>query len=471
MTGKFSNDSFSLLIRHLPPGALPAAADFHGAGAGATARQDGRVSRFGRELALRLRLRLAALALAALALLSAGAVVNGLRVVDQQHAQLARAVAAHDAEVAGAAQRPGPASGAGAAADVAAHLALNPAAPLAFAALGNLDLQPSALRIRVLGLHAQVYESESVNAEPAVARRFDFAFVLVYLAPLLMIALAHELTVGKRAAGRLGVRFAQALAACVLPFAAGALWSGAPGGALAALAAAAALYLGFWLGLGAWIGARARSPAAGAASLLACLVVLTMILPAIAGTVIARLLPEAREVELALAQRQAVPPDWDLPKAQVKARMFQGRPERRDGAPAGERFRWRWYFAMNQVADEALGGQLAANRACLAARERWSERAGWLLAAVDVQLLLHRLAQTDLQAQLALYDRIAVFRARLRRAYFPSIFNERPLGGDAAGMARFDPPAELPALPAGPLANLALLASLALALGVRQLRR
>ncbi len=271
------------------------------------------MSRLRLELALLLRPGMAALALAVLALLSAGAVVNGVRVIDQQRAQLARAVAAHDAEVAGLARRHG----------------------------AGTD--------------------------------------------------------------------------------------------------------------------------AGAAALLACLVLLTMILPAIGNTVIARLLPVAREVELALAQRQAVHQGWDLPKQQTMAQFIQSHPEWRDTEPVNRRFHWKWYFAMHQVGDEAVAGQLAAYRSSLAARERWSERTGWLLAAVDVQLLTHRLAQTDLQAQLAFYDRVAAFHARLRRAYYPGIFNEQPLGSDVAGMTRFDPHVTPPALPAGPLLSLALLAGLALA--------
>ena len=40
---------------------------------------------------------------------------------------------------------------------------------LAFAAFGQRDLQPIALRVRLLGLHSQLYESETLNAEQALS--------------------------------------------------------------------------------------------------------------------------------------------------------------------------------------------------------------------------------------------------------------------------------------------------------------
>ena len=57
------------------------------------------------------------------------------------------------------------------------------AASAAFLALGLRDIAPYVLRVRVLGLQAQFYETETVNPELALPGRFDFAFVLIYLAP------------------------------------------------------------------------------------------------------------------------------------------------------------------------------------------------------------------------------------------------------------------------------------------------
>jgi ABC-2 type transport system permease protein len=385
-------------------------------------------------------------ALLLLALLSALAVAAGLQAVAQQEAALARIAAGHRAEVARVQAQYANGGEAGYAAYSTPHLTTHPPAPLAFAAWGQRDVQPAALRVRLLGLQAQLYESETVNPELALPGRFDFAFVLVYLAPLFVIALMHDLAAGEREAGRLrllasmpagagriwhwrvGLRFALVLLALGAPFVIGAVVAHAPAGAAALVLLAVALYLAFWFGLSAWIAALAKSAASSAAILLACLIVLTMVLPTAVNAAIARAVPVARGVELALAQRQEVHNGWDLPKPVTFEKFFRTHPEWKDTPPVTGRFHWKWYYAMHQAGDDAVAPQLAAYRQAMQEREAWTARAGWLLAPVSVQVLLHRLARTDLQAQLDYQDRIAAFHKELRRFFYPFIFHERSFG-------------------------------------------
>ncbi|MDR8085506.1 ABC transporter permease, partial [Acinetobacter baumannii] len=55
----------------------------------------------------------------------------------------------------------------------------DPPSDAAFLALGLRDGAPHVLRVRALGLQAQLYEGEVFNPELALAGRFDFAFVLI----------------------------------------------------------------------------------------------------------------------------------------------------------------------------------------------------------------------------------------------------------------------------------------------------
>lgn len=61
----------------------------------------------------------------------------------------------------------------------------------------------------------------------------------------------------------------------------------------------------------------------------------------------------------------------------------------------------------------------------LQARDSATRTLGFILPAVGVQMATHRIAQTDLAAQLAYQDRIRAFHERLRRFYYPDIFEER----------------------------------------------
>jgi len=435
--------------------------------------------------------RLAVGAVVLLALLSALSVWTGLQAVGQQRAALERTAASHaqdHAAIAAKQLKGGPAE-AGAVGYYLPHLTVNPPSPLAFVAIGQRDLQPQALRVRLLGLHSQLYESEAINPELAMPGRFDFAFVLVFLAPLFVIALMHDLVTSEREAGRLrllaslpagaantwrrrvGLRFGLLWLAALLPVAAGALVAGAGIAGFGAIVLVATLYLAFWFGLASWVAARAPASSSSAAILLACLVGLTMILPTLADAAIARLAPVSKGVELALAQRQAVHSGWDIPKPETFARFFQSHPEWKDTAPVEGRFHWKWYYAMHQAGDQAVAEDVAQYRASMGARESWTARVGLLLASVNVQVLLHRLADTDLAAQLAYQDRIAAYHTQLRQFFYPYLFDEKPFTqADLARLPVYEASVSEGSLPIGQVLALGLLAALILLVGLRKLR-
>ncbi len=442
------------------------------------------------ELLLLLRSRPAVAALAVLALLSALAVWNGMRTVAAQRAALERIAGVHAAALAERSAHQ-PADGdAGLTAYYTPHLTFAPAAPLAFAAIGQRDVQPYALQVRALGLQAQLYESEAFNPELTAPGRFDFAFVLVYLAPLFIIALMHDLVSGEREAGRLRLlsslpgergalwrrrivlRLVLVAAALLLPLATGALLSGAAVGEAAVLSGAALLYVTFWCGLAAWGAATARSAAAGAALLLAAFVLLALVLPTTVNAVLERALPVAQGAELALAQRQAVHTAWDRPRDETMQRFFGTHPEWKDTAPLPEGFHWKWYYAMHQAGDDMVSTQAAQYRRALWSREVWTRNAGLVLAGVNVQVLLHRLAGTDMEARLAYLDRVAAYHERVRRHFYPYVFNGKPFGPADFALLPVYTPVSGDGAPPWPLAAaLAALSASALFLGLRRSAR
>lgn len=139
--------------------------------------------------------------------------------------------------------------------------------------------------MRLLGLQAQLYETETINPELALPGPFDFAFVLIYLAPPAVIVLMHDLVSGEREAGRLRVlsalpatpdvlwlqrarlRLVLVLLALLAPFLSGAVIAQAPVAGVAALGLVGVLYVAFWTGLGLLVGAWGRRSAFNAATL------------------------------------------------------------------------------------------------------------------------------------------------------------------------------------------------------------
>ncbi len=418
------------------------------------------MSALARELAF--ALRGATVAGAALLLLAlAGAAVGlGLQAATRHEAAVARMLELQAADEAAVARF---ASGAGDAAYYTFHPVWDEAGPLAFAAIGQRDVAPAMLRIRILALEGQLYESEAVNPELALAGRFDFAFVLVYLAPLVLIALLHDLWSGEREAGRLGLlramprsgwrvfgaraaaRALVVLAALALPFAIGAMASGAPALDIVQGLGWIAAMVAFWTAAALLVAARPWASVTHAGALCGLWFLLTLVAPAAAHLAIDAAVPLPDGADLARENREAVHDAWDLPRQATLDRFVALHPEWRTD-PLERPFEWKWYFAFQHLGDLEVAATSRAYRDGIAARERMADAAAWAMPPIAIQRGLLRLARTDAAAQLAFQDRTRAFHARLRAFYYPYLFHEREFGADDFAKApRFDPREGVPA--------------------------
>lgn len=397
------------------------------------------------ELRIFLRQRIALPALLLMLALSAASVLAGLSEVTRQNAVIERIQPQQSDDLAAVAGHALRDRDPGNAAYYTFYATWDRPSPLAFAALGQRDIAPYVLRVRALALESQIHESENYNAELALPGRFDWAFVLTFLAPLILIVLLHDLFSAEREAGRLRVlqvmaqdrrgwwlrritlRTGLLLAALLAPLAVGGLLAGT-GLGTAAAAAIATLYLAFWVLLVLLVSRFRLSSIANAATLAASWLVLTLILPALALLAINAAIPVRQGVELTLAQREAVHSGWDKPKQQTLQAFFEHYPQYRDTRPVEGGFHWKWYYAFQHIGDLSVADQSSAYRAGLVARDAWTRRLAVILPPLATQVALHRLADTDLAAQLAYQERIRTYHRQLREFYYPYVFDERPFG-------------------------------------------
>lgn len=394
------------------------------------------------EARLFLRQKLALPALLLMGILAAASVWAGMAEIARQQETIARIQPKQAEDVAAIAKWVSKDGDAGNAAYYTFHATWDAPSALAFSAIGQRDVAPYILRVRALGLEAQLYESENYNAELALPGRFDWAFVLTYLSPLFVIVLLHDLKSGEREAGRFTLLAAMARderglwrrrivlrigllwLALIAPFVLGAVLSGAALGGIALCLLVSAAYFAFWTGLSLWVGLKGWSSVTNAATLAASWLVLTLILPALAHIGINASIPVRQGVELTLEQREKIHGGWDRPKEETMEAFFKAYPEWRDTKAVEGGFHWKWYYAFQHLGDLAAAPQAKAYRRGLEARAEWTAKIGVVLPAVGVQTLLHRTAQTDLRAGLAYQDRIRDYHEQLRRFYYPYLFNE-----------------------------------------------
>ena len=398
------------------------------------------------ELRLLLRQRLSVMALTLLAILTVASLALGMAEVQRQRDAIAAIPAAQAEDIGAVADYVDRTKDAGSAAYYSFHPTWDAPSTLAFAALGMRDVSPYILRVRALGLEAQIYDGDTFNPELALPGRFDFAFVLVFLAPLFVIALLHDLVSGEREAGRQrtlealprggralwrrrsALRLSLLWAALALPFVAAAAMEQVAVGAILAVLVLALAYLLFWAGLAALVSRLRWSSVTNAAVLASAWLLLVLIVPTLANVAINAALPIDQGAEIALAQREEVNRAWDIPRDDTMRRFYARHPEWSGSAPLGPEFHYKWYLAFHQNGDESVAGRVRAYRAGLESRDAAARMLGWILPSVGVQALMMRLAQTDLSAQLRYQDRIRSFHRRLRTFYYGYLFTDRPFG-------------------------------------------
>jgi len=409
------------------------------------------------ELRLILRSRLSVITLLLLLVFSGLSVWSGLHEVNRQHQTIAHLAPLHEADTTATFSRHAHGGDAGSMAYYTFYNTWDAPSNAAFLASGLRDVAPYVLRVRALGLQAQLYEGETFNPELALPGRFDFAFVLIYLAPLFVIALLHDVVSSERQAGRLqwllslpsgpriwvrraGLRYGLLLVALALPVLTGAMIAGTHGAAIASILLLIASYLAFWVGVSLLIARRGWRSSANATALMGAWAIFTLVLPTLANIALTRMIPVHQGVDLMLAQREAVHGAWEIPRETTMQRFFAHYPEYQNTAPLPEGFHWKWYFAFHHLGDESVAGQVAQYRAGLLTRQAITERLGGLLPGVGIQTLLHRIAATDLKAQLAHQDQIVDFHREIREFYYPYLFNDRFFASeDFANRPQFEP--------------------------------
>lgn len=397
------------------------------------------------ELQLLFRARLALIAIVLLGALSVAAVVAGMAEVERQRTAIAAIAEPQKQDIAAIAAWVDKGKDAGSAAYYSFHPTWDAPSPLAFAAIGMRDVSPYILRVRALGLEAQIYDGDVFNPELALPGRFDFSFLLVFLAPLFVIALFHDLVSGECEAGRermlsalpgarrlwlrrVALRFAILFAVVVMPFTIAAMASGAAAGSIVLVLLASAAYLLFWIALALLVGRLAWSSVANAATLAACWLILTLVLPTLAHVTINSAVPVDQGAEIALAQREKVNAAWEIPREETMRQFYANHLKWAKSPAVGTEFHYKWYLAFHQVGDESVANRVQAYRAGLEQRDSAARMLGWVLPPVGLQALLTRLAGTDLQAQLAYQDRIRDYHRRLREFYYGYLFTDRPFG-------------------------------------------
>ena len=295
-----------------------------------------------------------------------------------------------------------------------------PPGPLAALAVGQSDLLPYYFKVSLRSRDTLLGNDEIENPVHLLAGRFDLAFVIIYLYPLVILALSYNLLSSEKEDGTLAMTLSQPvsvrsvvlgkvalrgsfmlLLATALSLA-GALLSGvdfsAPGTVLrlAMWTAVVAAYGAFWFALSVAVNALGQSSAANALALSGMWLVFVLLVPSLLNVAIKSLHPVPSRVEMIQSLRTASDAVAEQ-RSQLMSRYFEDHPEL-----AGARENEVTQLAIRNVAmaeelDRRTQPVLQKFDDQLSRQQSLADRYRMLSPAVLTQSALYALAGTDTQ--------------------------------------------------------------------------
>ena len=304
--------------------------------------------------------------------------------------------------------------------------ALDPG-PLTALAVGQTDLLPYYYDVSIYTNETSFLQNGEIeNPLNLLLGRFDLAFVLIYLLPLLILALSFNVLSGEREQGTLALTLSQPVsirgvvtaklafrAILVLGLALGVsllgvLFTGGFGspGRVLLWSLAVAVYALFWFTLAAWVNGLGRSSAWNATVLVGAWLLLVVVLPAGVNITAGLLHPLPSRVELITAQREASN-EAVSQRSELLAQYLEDHPELAIGVEPDEANRAALAWAATEAVNDRLREVTDAHEERLVAQQALVRR--------------YRVLSPALLAQEALLDaagtgdaRFALFRSQVR---------------------------------------------------------
>lgn len=312
--------------------------------------------------------------------------------------------------------------------------------------VGQSDVNPYNIKVTLLTLEGQIYNSELGNPTNQLFGNFDLSFVIVFLFPLIIIAFSHNLISAEQESGtwsllrsqpvsvwkifwfRIGLRFLIVSLTAIVLISLGCAFLGAAfDGRFFYTILLTLVYFAFWFGVSAFVISFGKGTTFNALSLLGVWIFLVILAPALLSSVVATIFPVSESLETAIDQREGYHEKWDMPKAMTMDRFYKKYPQFKDIPIPEDKFTWGWYYAMQEMGDFESADATERYSQKLAQRKGFTEKVAWFLPTVNTQLQFNEIASTDLESHLEYLESVRQFHSNIRQTYYPHIFKDAKL--------------------------------------------
>ncbi|TDS51228.1 DUF3526 domain-containing protein [Myroides indicus] len=311
--------------------------------------------------------------------------------------------------------------------------------------IGMRDFTPSLKGVTIRNLEEQKYNTDFYNPTSALAGNFDFSFVLIFLFPLIIIAINFNILSQEKESGtlkllslqsgnikriidtKLLIRFLAIISIYFLLLLTAKLWIGiALDSTFSLFILLGFLYILFWFVLCRFIIASNKNTSYNALSLIIIWIGINFIVPMISFVLIQKMYPIEEALQTVIEQRDGYHNKWDEPQKNTIDKFHNIYPQfKTNDTIFNNDFNWKWYYAMQHLADVESMKSSIAYQSKIKARNNAAKLIGYFLPSMHTLILSSELALSDQNNILAYENKLKDFHKEKRLHFYPLIFSNQ----------------------------------------------
>lgn len=310
--------------------------------------------------------------------------------------------------------------------------------------IGQSDVNPLLQAVTIRGLEAQKYDTDFENPSLLMSGNLDLGFVIIYLFPLVLIAMTFNLYSEEKELGtwrilaaqtsgkakflfkKLLVRILFVFAVLIfLMFLASAMLQIPMNTNFWAIFIQSVLYVMFWSALCFWIVSFLKNSSFNALALISIWVVLTILIPALVNNYVINAYQVPEALDAMVEQRDGYHEKWDLEKGATMTGFLEAYPQFAKYSVPEDEFSWIWYYGMQHMGDLAAKETSEEMIDKILLRNEVSEKIALFVPTMHAQLSFNNLAGTDMVSHLDFLNALKAFHEDLRLGFYTKIFDNK----------------------------------------------
>ncbi len=321
---------------------------------------------------------------------------------------------------------------------------VKPLSPIAGISIGVSDINSQIQNVSILNLEGQKYNTDLTNPMRLQVGNLDISFLLISLLPLLIIALTFNVlseeiekgtwkmlliqgnTIKSFLIKKLLVRFVFVILLVIILLIASKFVFQIPfKKAFINTIFVSLLYVFFWFLVSTVVILLKKSSATNAIILLVTWLLLVVFLPVLCNNYISYKYPVDEAFSMTIKQRDEYHKRWDTNKAETMNLFYKHYPQFSKYTVKEKGFSWIWYYAMQQMGDDASVEEREAMYKNINDRLSLSKTIAKFVPTLQLQFTMNALAETSLEDQLNFLNSTTKFHEDLRLSFYPKIFENK----------------------------------------------